>query len=262
MIKASLKRAFTYLCGECRRFILHPWDYLQGLLYISLFCLEDPLGSVICHDGLIATISLPVLLNLQLEGKTKRPWHNSNLNLGALRKHIKLCPALFQLGNVTGLKNFPHASLLDGSTHSGGCTATRVLEGGPQSAVQLPHMDRRWWHSTWGSGQVRPCLVTWTRKLSAHELVLVPLPLLYRARAWCSFHLQEDGMGMLLRQTSHRLMSLMNRPAIIPYPTLSVPWVALLPGFGENSHFNARNRPHQRSQVQPRLRPKSVSPWP
>lgn len=53
--------------GECHEFIVQPWDYLQGLLYICLFCLEDPLGSVTCYDGLTATISLPAILNLQLE---------------------------------------------------------------------------------------------------------------------------------------------------------------------------------------------------
>lgn len=114
------------------------------------------------------------------------------------------------------------------------------------------------------SGQVRPRSSDLDSRTLCWRTCALPLPLLYRARAWGSFHLQEkkrtSGRSSAKHPTGWRHW--WTGQQLSPYPTLSAPWVAFYLGFGENSHFNTRSRPHQRSQVQPRLRPKSVSPWP
>ena len=114
--------------------------------------------------------------------------------------------------------------------------------------------------------------MTWTPELPAHELLLCPAPRYTEQAAdrhstfWRSWR-----RGCFSRQTSLRLTSLTDRPAAqralasgpIPHPyrTLSAPWVALVPCFRADSHFDARNCPHQPSLAQPRLGPKPVSPW-
>ena len=95
------------------------------------------------------------------------------------------------------------------------------------------------------SGQVRPgssdldswTLCSWTCSL--------PLPLLHRARAWGSFHLQEkkrtSGSSSAKHPTGWHHWWTDQQSS--PYPTLSAPWVALLPGFGENSHLTPEIAP-------------------
>ena len=151
MIKASLKQVFylpvwgmPWVYSATLRLSARPVAYLLVLLGRSLRQCYLPWRTY-SHSFPPSPIKPSTWRK-----KKNRPWHNSNPNSGHW-KHIRIVPSpLFQLGNVTGLQNFHHASLLDGSTHSGGCTGTRVLEGGPQSAAQLPHVDRRrMWHSTW-----------------------------------------------------------------------------------------------------------------
>lgn len=152
---------------------------------------------------------------------------------------------------------------MDGSTHSGGCTATRVLEGGPQRLGLSCH--------TWtavaecgtalggGVGKWVSCLVTWTRKLSAHELVLCPSP--YYVKSTCSMFLPLKKMAWdAPPPTSHRLMSSMNRPANYP-PTLpfQCPGSPFYPAL-ERILTLTPEIALTSDPGQPRLRPKSVSP--
>lgn len=78
------------------------------------------------------------------------------------------------------------------------------------------------------SGQVRPRSSDLDSRTLCWRTCALPLPLLYRARAWGSFHLQEkkrtSGRSSAKHPTGWRHW--WTGQQLSPYPTLSAPWVA------------------------------------